>query len=328
MDDIRDKFLRDLLIERRRNLEGAISKFKETDQLVRLLEEVDSALNRITEGIYGLCDTCHEPIEEERLINDPLIQTCLDHLTSDEQRALEEDLDLASRIQYKMLPQRDLTIDGWEVSYRYEPAGVVSGDYLDLVVPQGKDGASFFLLGDVSGKGIAASMLMAHLNAIFRSLISAGTPVDQLAKQANRIFCESTLSTHYATLILAKADDSGRIEICNAGHPSPLLVQEGGVTALEATGLPLGMFCEGGYSMKEIQLSPGDSLLFYTDGLTETRNSDNTEYGEERLITLASDFHGLSPQKMIGAYLDDLRSFQSSVPKVDDLTIMVIRRTD
>lgn len=327
MDDIRDKFLRDLLIERRSNLKSAISKFTETDRLVRLLDEVDSALKRITEGRYGLCTACHEPIEEERLINDPLIQTCLDHLTSEEQRSLEEDLDLAARIQYKLLPKRELSINGWEVAYQYEPAGVVSGDYLDLVVPQGEDGASFFLLGDVSGKGVAASMLMAHLNAIFRSLISVGTSVDQLAKQANRIFCESTLSTHYATLVLAKADDSGRIEICNAGHPSPLLVQKGGVKALEATGLPLGMFCDGGYTMREIQLSRGDSLLFYTDGLTETQNSENTEYGEERLIKIASDFHGLSPQEMIGTCLDDLRSFQSSVPKVDDLTIMVIRRT-
>ena len=126
MDEIRDKFLRDLLIERRRNLESAISKFEETDQLVRLLTEVDSALERINEGRYGMCTACHEPIEQDRLLNDPLIQTCLDHLTSDEQRALEEDLNLASRIQYRLLPKRELSVNGWEVAYLYEPAGTVS----------------------------------------------------------------------------------------------------------------------------------------------------------------------------------------------------------
>jgi len=326
MGEIRDKFLSELLIERRRSLEEAISKFKESERLVQLLNEIDAALKRMREGTFGLCEVCQEPIEEERLINDPLITACLDHLTAEQQRALEEDLDLASRIQSKLLPKQNLNLNGWEICYQYEPAGIVSGDYLDLVIPQTEDGMLFFLLGDVAGKGISASMLMAHLHAIFRSLISAGTPVQQLVTQANRIFCESTLSTHFATLVFARADHSGRIEICNAGHCAPLLLQKQGVTALDATGLPIGMFCEGGYTTREVQLGSGDCLLLYTDGLTETVNGDKTEYGEERLVKLVADFHELSPQAMIKACLEDLRGFQSGTPKVDDLTIMVIRR--
>jgi sigma-B regulation protein RsbU (phosphoserine phosphatase) len=257
---------------------------------------------------------------------DPLICICLDHLTSDQQRTLEEDLELASRIQNKLLPKKHLSVNGWEIHYVYKPAGIVSGDYIDLVIPSVEDGTLFMLLGDVSGKGIAASMLMSHLHAIFRSLITTGLPLFQLATQANRIFCESTMATHYATLVFARADREGKLEVCNAGHNPPILMQKDAVTRLKATGTPLGMFCESEYTMKEILLSPGDIALFYTDGLTETRNNANTEYGEDRLARLVADFHALSPRELINVCLEDLDRFQAGLKRTDDLTILGIRR--
>jgi len=110
----------------------------------------DAALERMDDGTYGLCDLCHEPVETDRLIADPLTRLCIGHLTPGEQRALEEDLELASRIQHRAVARCKLPVDGWEVAYHYQPAGLVSGDYCDLM---GADCEGLhFIVGDVSGK--------------------------------------------------------------------------------------------------------------------------------------------------------------------------------
>ncbi len=323
---VKDRFIRSQLQERRRSLATALDQFGQPEHLVRLLQEVDAALERMNQGTYGLCERCHDSIETDRLLADPLLTTCLDHLTPEQQRSLEEDLDLAAKIQRKLLPPQSFNSRLWEIYYHYEPAGAVSGDYCDLIGPEAESGSFCLLLGDVSGKGVAASMLMAHLHALFRGLISAGTPLKQLAGKANRIFCESTISTHYATLILARADQSGQVEICNGGHCQPLWIRGSEVLAIEATDLPIGMFCDLEYSSRKIHLQPGDSLLLYTDGLTESRNQAGEEYGLARLSRWAGEHHQLAPQAMIKACLQDLRTFRAATPGLDDLTIMAIRR--
>jgi phosphoserine phosphatase RsbU/P len=325
MATISDDFVSGQLHQRRARLEQAIATLGENADLLRLLEEVDSALARLGQGTYGLCETCHEPIEQERLLADPLIRFCLDHLTSVQQRALEEDLELAAQIQRALLPKQNLALNGWQVYHHYEPAGLVSGDYCDLV---SADGGSdlFFFLGDVAGKGIAASMLMAHLHAIFRSLLAVGLPVNQLAERANRVFCESTLAGHYATLVSGKAGADGEVELCNAGHCPPFLVRAGNVTRIESTSLPIGLFCEGRYPLTKLNLAKGDSLFLYTDGLIEARNRSNNEYGYDRVSRLLGNQRDAAPQEFAGACLEDLGAFLAGSQKTDDLTIMVIQR--
>src|SRR5260221_11892871 len=148
-------------------------------------------------------------------------------------------MQLCARIQAGLLPQRDLSAAGWRISYHYEAAGQVSGDYCDLVV-QGKD--LYFIVGDVSGKGVAAAMLMANLHAMFRVLIPMGLPLEELVERANRFFCESTLPTHYATLIVGKADDFGNVEICNGGDPAPFHVRRNGGSTIPPAAFAVGMF--------------------------------------------------------------------------------------
>jgi sigma-B regulation protein RsbU (phosphoserine phosphatase) len=325
METVVDSILRTQLLDRRQKLETAVIKSRDA-HLMRLLQEVDSALARMDQGSYGLCEVCHDPIEAERLMADPLVCACLDHLNSDERRALERDLELASHIQRGLLPRPELRFDGWEITYHYEPVGLVSGDYCDVVQPETEGGDFFFLLGDVSGKGVAASMLMSHLHAIFRSLLAMGLPVNQLVEHANRIFCESTMSAQYATLVCGRAGRSGEVEVCNAGHCPPLLVHGGEVTNLEATGLPIGLFSSGLYSVKRVHLAPGDSLLLYTDGLSEAQDLSRAEYGAERLSRLVKERHAHAPPAMIRACLEDMAAFRSGAPKTDDLTIMMIRR--
>src|SRR5207249_7870938 len=142
------------------------------------------------------------------------------------QTALQNDLDLASRIQWQLLPRQNVRVSGWEVHYRYEPAGPVSGDYCDAITENGDGGNLYVLTGDVSGKGVAASLLMAHLNAMFRTLVGMGLPVQHLLERANRLFSESTIASHYATLVCARAEVTGEVEVCNAGHCPPLVIRD------------------------------------------------------------------------------------------------------
>jgi len=107
----------------------------------------------MTNGAYGLCHRCHEPIEQDRLLADPLLCYCLDHLSRSQLDALQRDLELASQVQPNLLPQMNLCTSGWETSYHHAPLGTVSGDYCDLIP---SDGQLFFALGDVSGKGVTA----------------------------------------------------------------------------------------------------------------------------------------------------------------------------
>ncbi|HVP36455.1 MAG TPA: SpoIIE family protein phosphatase [Terriglobales bacterium] len=326
MSTVRDRDLRLWLLDRRERLKAAIERFKENAQINHLLKEVDSALERVDNGTYGLCEVCHEPIEEEALITDPLIRVCLGHLTPAQQQSLEQDLSQAAKIQAKLLPGKNVSIPGWDIYYHYEAAGPVSGDYCDLVELGPGNDSLFFVLGDVSGKGVAASMLMANLHAIFHSLVSVGLSITEMMERANRLFCESTMSTDYATLVCGKISQSGEVEICNAGHFPPLLVRKNEISNLGPTGLPLGMFCSGDYTLNKLRLSVGDTLLLYTDGLTEARNKADSEYGEKRLVDLVKSFPGSSARMLTEACLKDQRSFLSGAPKTDDLTIMTIRR--
>jgi hypothetical protein len=195
-------YLRTELLRRHERLESALQSPSADASLSSLLRDVDAALARMDAGTYGLCNTCHESIEAERLLSDPLLQFCLDDLTSEERRALESDLSLAARIQQNLLPPRDFSPAGWQTRYHYAPAGLVSGDYCDLFE---SNGSLLFLLGDVSGKGVAASMLMSHLHATFRSLADADLPLDRMVEAANRIFSESTMAGQFATLVVGRA---------------------------------------------------------------------------------------------------------------------------
>jgi sigma-B regulation protein RsbU (phosphoserine phosphatase) len=320
-----EPLLREQLINRRHKLEDAVIDFQRPAELMRLLAEVDAALDRMDLGTYGICEVCHDSVEAERLIADPLTRFCIDHLTPSQQRALEEDLELASQIQTGLLPQPHQKIDGWEVSYHYQPAGPVSGDYCDLI--SGEDQTLHFVLGDVSGKGVAASMLMAHLHAMFRTLTSINLPLEQMVERASRVFCESTLPTQYATLACGRANTSGEVEICNAGHLPPLLIQDGKVTSIAATGLPVGVFCSESFTVNRVHMSQGDTLFLYTDGLSESLDGTGSEYGAERLALLLSENNLLSPDSIVSLCRQELNVFADGRPPRDDLTLMAIRRT-
>lgn len=313
-------FLHRQLQERKQRLEAAIALAPDRAGLGGLLQQVDSALERMAKGTYGLCEECHESIERERLLADPLVCYCLDHLTAPQRSALQRDLDLAAQVQRNLLPRADLRAGCWETSFHYAPLGPVSGDYCDLIP---SDGELFFVLGDVSGKGVAASMLMTQLHALFRSLTRVSLPLEQIVVLTNRVFCESALAGHYATLVCGRAKPTGEVEIYNAGHLPAMALRRGEIVQIESAGLPLGMFCEITFSSTRVKLEAGDMLLLYTDGFSEARRADE-EYGVDRIANLLRQSAGCCPAEVIGACLRDLNAFTDG-PRFDDVTLLAIR---
>jgi sigma-B regulation protein RsbU (phosphoserine phosphatase) len=315
--------MRDQLLSRRDRVATAISLAGPDPGLAALLDEVDAALGRFESGAYGLCEVCHDPVEADRLIANPMERFCLDHLDVRERRALEEDLNLASQIQRALLPAHDLRLGGWHFDYGYQPAGAVSGDFVDILQTGNND--TYFALGDVSGKGIAAALLMSKLHAVFRSLISLGLEVDRLVERAGRLFSESSLPGQYATLIYGRAGKDGDVLVCNAGHPPALLVRGDGIERIPATGLPFGLFPDQKFALEKVTLGEGDVLLLYSDGVVEARNGSGEEYGMPRLCETAAKVRALPPRALVAGCLKEVAGFCNGASPTDDITIMGIR---
>lgn len=311
------------LTERRERLIATNKSLQNSAHLFDLLKQVDSALERIDDGSYGVCEICKGLIEDEILKGNPLITVCLGDLNSHQQKALELDLAFASQIQRNLLPQNDLSINGWELNYQYNPAGPVSGDFCNVIKLE--NDSILFVLGDVSGKGVAASLMMSHLHALVNSLIFFGLPFVELVEKANRLFCESTMNTNYATIVFGKANLNGEIEICNAGHNPPFLLSDGIVKPINATGIPVGLFCDTEYYSEKFLLKKNDTLLLYTDGLTEAL-CDGIEYGEQRVKELLIKNGNQTTANIIDLFLRDNKEYIGNSLPTDDLTIMAVRK--
>ncbi len=320
-----ESIFRDQLTTRRERLRRAVEAAPADAAAGRLLREVDAALERIERGTFGVCEVCHDAIEADRLMADPLTRFCIDHLSSEQQRALEHDLDLAARIQRGLLPQPALRHGNWEAAFRYDAAGVVSGDHCDLIPAD--EGSLLFVLADVSGKGVAASMLMAHLHAIFRALAPLGLPLPDMVARASRVFCESTLPTHYATLVCGRATAGGLVEICNAGHLPALLADGDTVIEFPATGVPIGLFCDGEFRASRHAVPAGATLLLYTDGVTETVDRSGREFGLARLRDGLRRRAGLAPDSLLEALDADVRRFRDAPRRLDDVTLLALRHS-
>jgi sigma-B regulation protein RsbU (phosphoserine phosphatase) len=316
--------LRFELQERRARLEAAMRSTGGHGEASQLLAEVDAALARLDVEGPGRCAICEGPIGPERLLVDPLTTVCTAHVDAGERRALDRDLELAGRIQRRLLPPASTSAFGWRSAYRYRPAGQVSGDYCDVVKTDAD--SLFFVTADISGKGVAASLLMSHLHAIVHTLLASGGTPAALLRQANRFFCESILSSHFATAVFGRAREDGTVTIANAGHWPALVVRRDGVEPLEATGVPLGFTCAAGYGEHVVHLAPGDALVLHTDGVTEAHTETDEDYGRDRLTDVLRTLHGAAPDEIAGGVLADLGAFLGTAPLADDLTILVLSR--
>jgi phosphoserine phosphatase RsbU/P len=318
--------LRRQLSDRQIRLRRAISHDRSEDQLVRLLEQVDSALARMDAGDYARCLVCGDDVTDKDLLQNPLLQYCLCDLTPQEQRALEQDLQLARQIQAGLLPDPHFVSSSWEAYFRYEPLGMVSGDFCDLWTQPGEPDTVYFAVGDVSGKGVAASLLMSHLQAAFRSLLETGVPLSTLVERVNRQLLRASIPSHYATLACGRLAANGAVEIVNAGHCAPVIVRSTGIETIVSAGFPVGLLADRSYELNQFTLAPGDALVLYTDGLTEAGPSE--EFGMDRLQRVLRDrSRDAGPREMVSIIRRALSTFLGEASVADDLTIMVVQRS-
>lgn len=244
-----------------------------------------------------------------------------------ERKRLEQEVALAREIQVGLLPDHLPELPGWDIAAGNMPSRGVSGDFFKVEMRH-DDSEVVLMLSDVSGKGIAASLLTASLEALSAGPIHDGVAVEDVFRSVSHLLFERTPPEKYATSFLASVEPgTGKLRYCNAGHnPGLLLRADGSTEWLESTGMPLGILPEGVFSAGEKTLEIGDALILYTDGITEPENPDGEEYGEERLREICVTTRAQSVKEIMAAIEKDLFEFARGVPFPDDRTLLLIRR--
>ncbi len=244
-----------------------------------------------------------------------------------QRRILEEELALARHIQETLLPSTLPALAGFELHARNAPSRHVSGD-LYVAVPRRNGAECALLVADVAGKGMAASLLAASVEALAAGPLEEGDRPAEVCARVSRLLYQRTPPEKYATAFLAAVDGaSGQVEYANAGHNPALVVRAGGdVERLGPTGVPLGLLPGVSYRAAAVELAPGDSLVLYTDGITEAAGDDEEELGLERLIAVCREHRADPPAVLADAIDDAVASFVGDQPPGDDRTLLIARR--
>ncbi|MBN1896031.1 SpoIIE family protein phosphatase [bacterium] len=239
---------------------------------------------------------------------------------------MEEELRLAREIQMGLLPKASPQIKGYDIFGISIPAKIVGGDYFDFI--QVSETQLAFCLGDVSGKGMPAALLMSNLQAAVRSQSLLETACCECMVRANTLLCRNTTPEKFATLFYGILDfASHAVRCCNAGHNYPFLFSGGRDPHLLVTGGPVLGFMEGiPFEQASYPLSPGDLLLAYSDGITEALNPSEDQYGEEKLAEIIRRNKNLSARELIQKILDDVGHFSANAQQEDDMTLLAIKR--
>jgi serine phosphatase RsbU (regulator of sigma subunit)/pSer/pThr/pTyr-binding forkhead associated (FHA) protein len=243
-----------------------------------------------------------------------------------ERERLERDVALARQIQVGLLPDALPEIEGWQLYAHNIPSRGVSGDFYKVELID--DGSCAIMVADVSGKGIAASLLTASLEALAAGPIHDAVAPHEVCGRISHLLFERTPPEKYATGFLASFEPStGVFKFCNAGHNPGIVLRSGGeVEWLESTGMPLGILPTGSYGPGEVTLDEGDTVVLYTDGLTEAENPNEDEYGEERLAKLCANHRDRPLDELASIISNDQDDFVRGVPYADDRTVVLVRR--
>ena len=238
---------------------------------------------------------------------------------------LEAQLTLARSIQSRLLPGTIPRVDGLELAACNITSAEVSGDYYDLI--EMPDGRIVIIICDVSGKGIPASLLASSLQACLRAHCENLDAPSEILLRVNRYLHSSTDPSHFATLFLAIYDPATRrLRYCSGGHNPPILRhRDGSIRLLEKGGLPIGAFDFGLYDEEELELAPGDLLFMYTDGLTETVDGEDEEFGTERVEEILHAWNAHNAENILQQMRKDLQEFSGRIEADDDVTLIAMK---
>jgi sigma-B regulation protein RsbU (phosphoserine phosphatase) len=291
------------------------------------LETIDTALEQMDEGVYGICEICHEAVDTELLQMDFTATVCLGHYTENELRQLESELELSQVIQRGLLPQQVPSIPRYEIAAFSRPAQIVTGDYFDFL--QFDDGTHGFVLADVSGHGVSAGMLVGSLQTVFHTLTpETDSPVDVL-RRINRLYVNNINFTTFVTIFFARLDPQTRVlSYASAGQNPPLLYRPSTneLVWLKPTGPAIGLVKDYFSRLESVQLQEGDTLLLYTDGVIEALNpAGNDQFGYERLAEIVQQSDGIPANELTQRIRQALYDFTHGNLDADDITMIVCK---
>lgn len=243
-----------------------------------------------------------------------------------QKRIMDEELKMASSIQRRLLPAAPTGIKGFTFVGKNEPCRTVSGDYYDFAIrPNGK---VYFVIGDVSGKGVTAGLMMAGLQVAFRIFSKADPDPATLVTQLNLALKENLPQSKFVTLFLGRLDtNTGAIEYVNAGHTPPLWLRNGSTTELTDSDLLLGVVSRAEFVNRELRLDPGDSLVLFTDGVTEARNAEGNDLGSTVIGDALVKLHGSDANTIAGSVADTVLQHVGDNENLDDdVTVLIVSR--
>jgi sigma-B regulation protein RsbU (phosphoserine phosphatase) len=244
-----------------------------------------------------------------------------------EAERIQRELSLAREIQMNLVPSRPLTLGSWQIMGRVVPAREIGGDAFDYFL-LGPDRAGF-AIADVVGKGVPAALLMSNVQASLRAFCDGRNRIPDALRLINQSVSRHTTGGKFITFFYAELDaERGRLFYSNAGHNYPLLRHaDGTLIELRDGGLPLGILEDSQYLMGEHAFTAGDSLLLFSDGISEALDLRRDEYGDERLRQFWSERGGLPPSDMVDALLADVQAFRGRADQSDDMTVVVVGKT-
>lgn len=240
--------------------------------------------------------------------------------------SIQEEMRIAYKIQTGLLPKEAPRIEGYDIVGKSIPAAVVGGDYYDFI--EIGDDRWGICLGDVSGKGMPAALLMAHLQATLRSQILQGFTVGECLARSNSLIIKSTDPDRFATLFYGVLDTADHtFQYSNAGHNPPLLVRSGREPVLlRAGGTVLGSFETCSYNEAGVTLHPGDVILIYSDGISEATDESGMQFGEDSIADIVTANLDDSSDGLLVSLIEAARNHSGTMLPTDDMTVVVIKR--
>jgi sigma-B regulation protein RsbU (phosphoserine phosphatase) len=237
---------------------------------------------------------------------------------------LDHEIEIASQIQRDLLPKTFPQMPHIAVTGSTLACHSVGGDCFDVVALSG--GRFGFFVGDVAGKGVAASLLATLLLGVFYTTAALDIPLAEITKRVNQFLCERSSEDRYATLFYGVLDPAGNLEYINAGHVPPLVRRASGeLIELPSSNFPVGMFQEAEFATERVSLSAGDYLVIYSDGVSEARNLRDDMFEQERLSSLMRSFSGENVEQLADAIRAGVRNFTGGAPQADDITMVVVQ---